>query len=275
MWTLAGFADEIDPDPDIQFRTLNELGIRFVEFRSAWDTNVVDLDDDQIARIKQKLASHGIRVSAVGSPIGKVGIDDDFDAQLARFDRALWVADQLETTYIRLFSFFIPEADDPAAHREEVLRRMSALVVRSRGHDVVLCHENEKSIYGDVPARCLDLVESVGSERLRLVWDAANFVQCGVRPYTDGYARLRPYLQYVQIKDALFETGQVVPAGQGDGEIDRTNRALYGDGFEGFFSMEPHLAQAGASGGFSGPELFAKATRAFTGLLEAAGISYD
>jgi sugar phosphate isomerase/epimerase len=275
MWTLAGFADEIDPDPDIQFRTLNELGIRFVEFRSAWDTNVVDLDDDQIARIKQKLASHGIRVSAVGSPIGKVGIDDDFDAHLARFDRALWVAEQLETTYIRLFSFFIPEADDPAAHREEVLRRMSALVVRSRGHDVVLCHENEKSIYGDVPARCLDLVESVGSERLRLVWDAANFVQCGVRPYTDGYARLRPYLEYVQIKDALFETGQVVPAGQGDGEIDRTIRALYGDGFEGFFSMEPHLAQAGAFRGFSGPELFAKATRAFTGLLEAAGISYD
>jgi len=275
MWTLAGFADEIDPDPDVQFRTLNELGIRFVEFRSAWDTNVVDLDDDQIARIKQKLASHGIRVSAVGSPIGKVGIDDDFDAHLARFDRALWVADQLETTCIRLFSFFIPEADDPAAHREEVLRRMSALVVRSRGHDVVLCHENEKSIYGDVPARCLDLVESVGSERLRLVWDAANFVQCGVRPYTDGYARLRPYLEYVQIKDALFETGEVVPAGQGDGEIDRTNRALHGDGFEGFFSMEPHLAQAGASRGFSGPELFGKATRAFTGLLEAAGISYD
>jgi sugar phosphate isomerase/epimerase len=275
MWTLAGFADEIDPDPDIQFRTLNELGIRFVEFRSAWDTNVVDLDDDQIARIKQKLASHGIRVSAVGSPIGKVGIDDDFDAQLARFDRALWVAEQLETTYIRLFSFFIPEADDPAAHREEVLRRMNALVVRSRGHDVVLCHENEKAIYGDVPARCLDLVKSVGSERLRLVWDAANFVQCGVRPYTDGYVRLRPYLEYVQIKDALFETGQVVPAGQGDGEIDRTNRALYGDGFEGFFSMEPHLTLAGASRGFSGPELFAKATRAFTGLLEAAGISYD
>jgi sugar phosphate isomerase/epimerase len=275
MWTLAGFADEIDPDPDIQFRTLNELGIRFVEFRSAWDTNVLDLDDDQIARIKQKLAFHGIRVSAVGSPIGKVGIEDDFDAHLARFDRALWVAEQLETTYIRLFSFFIPEADDPAAHREEVLRRMSALVLRSRGHDVVLCHENEKAIYGDVPARCLDLVKSVGSERLRLVWDAANFVQCGVRPYTDGYARLRPYLEYVQIKDALFETGQVVPAGQGDGEIDRTNRALYGDGFDGFFSMEPHLTRAGASKGFSGPELFAKATRAFTGLLEAAGIAYD
>jgi sugar phosphate isomerase/epimerase len=275
MWTLSGFADEIDSDPEIQFRTLIELGIRFVEFRSAWDTNVLDLDDDQVASIKQKLASHGIRVSAVGSPIGKVGIHDDFDAHLARFDRALWVAEQLETSYIRLFSFFIPEGDDPNAYRDEVLRRMRALVARSRGRDVVLCHENERHIYGDVPARCLDLVESVGSERLRLVWDAANFVQCGVRPFTDGYAMLRPHLEYVQIKDALFETGEVVPAGEGDGEIDRTNRALHADGFEAFFSMEPHLAQAGVSGGFSGPELFAKATRAFTGLLEAAAIAYD
>jgi sugar phosphate isomerase/epimerase len=275
MWTLSGFADEIDPDPDIQFRTLNELGIRFVEFRSAWDTNVLDLDDDQIARIKRMLAAHGIRVSAVGSPIGKVGIHDDFDAHIARFDRALWVAEELQTRYIRLFSFFIPEGDEPATYRDEVLRRMSALVARSRGHDVVLCHENERHIYGDVPARCLDLVESVDSERLRLVWDAANFVQCGVRPYTDGYALLRPHLEYVQIKDARFDTGKVVPAGEGDGEVDRTNRALHADGFEGFFSMEPHLAQAGTSGGFSGPELFAKATRAFTGLLEDAGIPYD
>jgi sugar phosphate isomerase/epimerase len=275
MWTLSGFADEIDPDPDVQFRTLNELGIRFVEFRSAWDTNVLDLEDDQVATIKQKLTTHGLRVSAVGSPIGKVGIHDDFDAHLVRFDRALWVAEQLETRYIRLFSFFVPEGDDPAAHRTEVLRRMSALAARSKGHDVVLCHENEKHIYGDTPARCLDLVESVGSERLRLVWDAANFVQCGVRPFTDGYALLRPHLEYVQIKDALFDTGEVVPAGKGDGEIDRTNRALEADGFDGFFSMEPHLAQAGASGGFSGPELFAKATGAFTALLDAAGIPYD
>ena len=82
-------------------------------------------------------------------------------------------------------------------------------------------------------------------------------------------------IAYSEIKDALFDTGEVVPAGDGDGEIDRTNRALEADGFDGFFSMEPHLAQAGASGGFSGPELFAKATGAFTALLEAAGISYD
>jgi sugar phosphate isomerase/epimerase len=281
MWTLSGFADEIDPDPTTQFQTLNALGIRYVEFRSAWGTNVLDLSDEQVAEIKRLLGEYGIALSAVGSPIGKVGIHDDFDAHLARFDRALWVARELSAPYIRIFSFWIPEGDDPAKHRDEVLRRLSALAARAEGHDVILAHENERHIYGDVPSRCLDIVESVGSDKLKLVWDPANFVLCDVAPFTDGFASLRPHIEYLQIKDALRAEGRVVPAGEGDGEIRETIRALrdHGFGLDGdtdrFFSMEPHLAYMGESGGFSGPELFGTATRAFTGLLEAEGIAYD
>jgi sugar phosphate isomerase/epimerase len=282
MWTISGFADEIDPDPATQFRTLNELGIRYVEFRSAWGVNVLDLSDDQLATLKTLMTQHGIAMSAVGSPIGKVGIHDDFDEHLARFDRALRVAEECAAPYIRIFSFWMPDGDDPGKHRDEVLRRMSALAARAEGHDVILAHENERKIYGDVPSRCLDLVESVGSDKLRLVWDPANFVLCDVAPFTDGFTSLRPYIEYLQIKDALRAEGRVVPAGEGDGQIPETIRALRDDGFgagehsqDRYFSMEPHLAYMGESGGFSGPELFGKATKAFTGLLEADGIPYN
>jgi sugar phosphate isomerase/epimerase len=137
-----------------------------------------------------------------------------------------------------------------------------------------LLHENEKGIYGDTPARCLDIVESVGSHRLRLAWDAANFVQCGFRPYADGYRMLRPYLEYIQIKDALLDTGRVVPAGAGDGQVRETIAALHADGYDGFFSLEPDLAEASNVGGFSGPDLFAAAHRAFVDLLVDQGIEY-
>ncbi|HEX8972955.1 sugar phosphate isomerase/epimerase family protein [Oryzihumus sp.] len=274
MWTLSGFADEISPDLEEQCELLDTLGIRFIEFRSAWDTNVLDLDDDKIDEVRKTLAAHGISASSVGSPIGKISVREDFEPHLARFRRALWVAGELEAPYIRLFSFFMPEGEDPAAHRDEVLRRMSALAAAAAGHDVVLLHENEKDIYGDVPERCLDVVESVGSDQLRLAWDPANFVQCGVRPFTDGYARLRPYVDYIQVKDADLASGTVVPAGQGDGQLRETLDALHADGFDGFFSMEPHLAVAGSHGGFSGAEQFTRATRAFTGLLDEAGLGY-
>lgn len=274
MWTLSGFADEISPDLDEQCRVLGELGIGYVEFRSAWNTNVLDLDDTQLDRVRATLDQHDLRVSSVGSPIGKVGVYDDFDEHLRRLDRALHVAKSLEAPYIRIFSFFIPEGDDPDDHRDEVLHRMTALAERTEGHDVILLHENEKAIYGDIPRRCLDIVETVRSPKLRLAWDAANFVQCGVLPYSEGYPSLRPHLEYIQIKDAVLGTGEVVPAGQGAGEVRETLHELSRDGFDGFFSLEPHLAMAGRAGGFSGPELFGVAHRAFTGLLDEEGVTY-
>jgi sugar phosphate isomerase/epimerase len=96
-----------------------------------------------------------------------------------------------------------------------------------------------------------------------------------VRPWTDGYSMLRPHLEYVQVKDALFSDGSVVPAGQGDGELASTLRSLRDDGFDGFFSLEPHLTESGALGGYSGPERFTTACNAFTSLLDDDGIGYQ
>jgi sugar phosphate isomerase/epimerase len=274
MWTLSGFADEIDDDFEKQCAVLNQLGIANIELRSAWGVNVLDLDDDQLQQAKAILRDHGIAVSSIGSPIGKISITDDVEPHLARHDIALQRAEFFEAPYIRLFSFFIPAGDDPDSHRDEVLRRMAALTARSEGRGVILLHENEKEIYGDIPRRCVDIVESVGSPTLRLAWDAANFVQCGVRPFSEGYQSIRPHLEYMQIKDALLATGEVVPAGAGDGETLETIRALVADGFDGYFSLEPHLATTNSLGGFSGEDLFSEAHAAFTAILRAEGIDY-
>jgi sugar phosphate isomerase/epimerase len=274
MWTLSGFADEISPEPEEQCAVLRDLGIGYLEMRSAWGLRAPDLSDERLARLAAVIDGYGMRVSSIGSPIGKIPVDADFAGHLRDFDRVLEVAGVLGAPYIRLFSFYLPAGADPARYRDEVLRRMAALVDRAAGHDVVLLHENEKEIYGDVPERCRDIVESVGSDRLRLAWDPANFVQCGVRPFTDGYRQLRPYLAYVQVKDATLDDGAVCVAGAGDGEWPQTLRALRDDGYDGFFSMEPHLAEAGPAGGFSGPDLFGTATGAFTALLRAEGIGY-
>lgn len=274
MWTLSGFADEISPDFTTQCSHAASLGLKYIEFRSAWHTNVLDLSDQQIAEAKQLLAAHDLQVSSIGSPIGKIAITDDFTAHLERARHAVDVAHAFGAPYVRIFSFFIPAGDDPDDHREEVLRRMRALAEVAETGQVTFVHENEKEIYGDIPRRCLDLLESVDSPRLRAAWDAANFVQVGVHPFTEGYAALRPFLDYVQIKDALIDTGEVVVTGAGQGEVRQTMRALREDGFDGFFSLEPHLSETHELGGFSGPELFTEAFEAFTGLLRDEGIEF-
>jgi sugar phosphate isomerase/epimerase len=274
MWTLSGFADEISPDLEEQCEVAKELGLRHIEVRSAWGVNILDLADGQLDTMKDTLARHGIKVSSIGSPIGKIHIDDEFPPHLERMRHAAEVAHFLGAPYIRVFSFFQTPGSDPDQKRAEVIDRMRALARVAEEADLILLHENEKEIYGDIPRRCLDIVRSVGSPHLRLAWDPANFVQVGVKPYTEGYAVLRPHLGYVQIKDALAADGTVVPAGEGDGEVARTVQALRHDGFDGFFSLEPHLAEGHATGGFSGPDNFRTAWRAFTGLLTAEGIEY-
>lgn len=274
MWTLSGFADEISPDLDEQLAVVTDLGLKYIEFRSAWDVNVLDLDGEQLRRAKGALTASGVRVSSVGSPIGKISISDDNGPHLERMKHALEVAEFLEAPYIRIFSYFIPEGDDPDDYRDEVISRMSDLAAVAEGSGITLVHENEKEIYGDIPRRCLEIVRAVDSPALRLTWDNANFVQCGVRPYTEGYPLLSPHVDYLQVKDARFADGVVVPAGAGDGQFRESMRAFAAAGFEGFASLEPHLQLGHALGGFSGPENWRRAHAAFVRVLREEGIAY-
>jgi sugar phosphate isomerase/epimerase len=273
-WTLSGFGDEIDPDPRIQIAVLKALGSQHIEVRSAWGTNVVDLDEDQLEELRILLQTEQMRASAIASPIGKVDVSLDPALEVERLRRIIRVAHALETPNIRIFSFFRADGVTVESIRDDVLTRMRMLADLAERESVVLLHENEKDIYGDTPERVLDIVESVGSSALRLAWDSANFVQVGVaNPHDDGFAMLRPYLDYLQVKDADASTGAVVPAGQGDGQVLETLTALRDDGYTGFASLEPHLNTAHALGGFSGPAAFGQAARAFDGLLRGIGVA--
>ena len=272
-WTLSGFGDEISDDPGIQLAVLEALGARHVEVRSAWGVNVADFDDDRTDALASVIRTDGFGVSAIASPIGKVDVSLPVEHEVGRLRAVAKVARALDSRYVRIFSFYRAESQTPEDIRDAVLERMSALAAAAAEEGVVLLHENEKEIYGDVPARVLDIVESVGSESLRLAWDNANFVQCGVKPFTEGWASLAPYVDYLQVKDAVAESGQVVPAGEGDGELLETVTALRDAGYEGFASLEPHLAAGFSLGGFSGPAAFGRAARAFAKLTEQIGVT--
>jgi sugar phosphate isomerase/epimerase len=271
---LSGFADEISPDPAEQLATLAAESITHLELRSAWSTNVADLSDAQLAAFGRALTGAGVTVSAIGSPIGKIDITAPLAPELDRMRRVAAAAAAFGTRIVRVFSFFIPPADPPVRYRQEVIDRMAALAAIAEEHSLILAHENEKEIYGDRPERCAEIISAVNSPALRATFDAANFVQCGVRPHAEAYALIRPHLVYVQVKDALAATGEVVPAGQGDGQVAETLAALRDSGFEGYLSLEPHLAIAGRHGGFSGPASFRRAAQSLKALLADLSIPW-
>lgn len=277
MIQLSAFADEISPDLNEQAEVLLSEGIHHIDLRSAWGVNVLDLSDQQIVEVKQTLAARGIKVAAIGSPIGKVPIDASFDEHLQRFERAITVARELGTTYIRIFSFYPPAGatvkPDPASYRDEVLRRLREMTARARAAGVILVHENEKDIYGDTIARCVDILQSINDPQLRSALDPANYLQCDQVPYPDAYEATRPWLGYVHVKDVKSD-GTLAVAGEGDGHWPELLQRLRQDGYDGFMALEPHLKAAGQFQGFSGPDRFRQASQALQGLLRAMNWQY-
>lgn len=261
---LSAFGDEIADDLKTQMDVLEQNGIRHIEIRCVDRKPIVRYSLHEVREIKKQLDDRGFGISAVGSPIGKISITDDFEPHLELFRNTIETANILETDYIRMFSFFIPENEGPDLYRDEVMKRWEKFKGAAKGSGLILLHENEKEIYGDNALRCLDILKSMNCSCVKAVFDPANFVQCNVETYPGAYELLKDYIAYVHIKDAVYGSRHVVPAGEGDGRIKEILSALYSSGFKGFLSIEPHLNDSLPGGG---PELFSTACNALKKIL--------
>ncbi|HOJ09918.1 MAG TPA: TIM barrel protein [Clostridiales bacterium] len=277
---ISAFADEIDTNLTTQMNVLEQHGIKYIEMRGVNGKSVVKYTTEEMKEIKKQLDDSGFKISAVGSPIGKINIKDLFEPHLDLFKHTLELAKILETKYIRMFSFFIPEGENPIKYRDEVMERWQKFIKAADGYELVLLHENEKDIYGDTPERCLDLFKSMNCNYLKAIFDPANFVQCDVETFPHAYMILKDYIEYLHIKDALSSNHSVVPSGYGDGRVKDILIDLFNSGYEGFLSLEPHL---GSFKGFSelepnsnindmpegGPKQFAIAANALKKIIDA------
>lgn len=242
-FTVSAFADEISKDLDEQIRVLKANGISHLELRGIDGKNVSDFTPEEAQAYALRLDAAGIGVSSIGSPIGKIQITDDFAPHLEKFQHTLDIARIFHAPYVRMFSFFIPEGDDPDDYRDDVVARWQEFLRVAKDYpELTLLHENEKAIYGDIPRRCLELMKALDDPQVRVAFDPANFVQCNAQVFPEGYEDLRPYIAYLHVKDARYQDHEVRPAGLGDGRVPDVIKALSDSDFTGFASIEPHLS---------------------------------
>jgi len=277
MAKLSAFADEVTDDFAGQVKYLAGEGVGYIEPRFINKKNIMDLTQEELNEAKKMMADYGLKVSAIGSPIGKVRIDEFFGPHLDRFKHAVELALFFETPYIRMFSYYAPKGRDIADYREPVLERMLNKVEIIKDTDVIMVHENEAHIYGHTAENCVDLVKTVDSPKLRLVYDPANFIWG--EKITDNvkscWPLMKPYVVHVHIKDWKLgaDTGSI--PGKGDGQIGELLGELAALGYDGCLTMEPHLQVGGQFGGKTGPKLFSQALAAVRKLAAEVGLAIE
>ena len=265
MAKLSAFADEVTEDFRGQVEFLAKEKVGYLEPRFVNKKNLMDLNQRELAEARKLIRDHGLKVSAIGSPIGKVKLDQPFKPHLDKFKHAVELAQYLETPFIRMFSYYAPEGKNIDDYRFQVMDRMVAKLEVLTGTNVMMVHENEANIYGHSAANCVDLVKSVDSPKLRLAYDPANFVwgEKITNNVETCWPLMKPYVVHIHIKDWKLGAKDVgsMP-GQGDGQIKELLAELAAMKYQGCVTMEPHLRAGGQFGGDTGPELFSQAIAA-------------
>jgi sugar phosphate isomerase/epimerase len=240
---ISGFSDEISSEFDTQLEVVSYLGMTNISLRGIDGKNIGDFTVDEIKEnVQPRLQKAGIGVSSIGSPIGKVFINDEegFAKQKLMLDTLCQIANLLDCKYIRIFSFYIPKGDNADQYREEVVNKLKEFAAIAEKYNVILLHENEKDIFGDIGRRCHEILIEVGSNYFKGIFDFANFVQCG-EDTEECYDLLKNEIVYIHIKDAVTTENENVVCGTGEGKIPEILARFIGSGYKGFLTLEPHL----------------------------------
>lgn len=237
---LSAFADEAGGGILEQIDALKAHGMTHLEPRGLDEGNISLYSTEQAKELKKLLDDKDIKISAIGSHYGKIKITEDFNEHFDNFKKCVEVANILETKRIRMFSFYFSENENHSDYRDEVFERIGKMCDYSFKNGIYCCHENEKGIYGDNAERCFEILSEFKG-KLKGVFDPANFIQCGVQ-ILPAFELLKDYIDYLHIKDCIYDDGSIRPAGLGDGQIvqllKRFNEINKNDTF---LTLEPHL----------------------------------
>ena len=233
---VYAFSDEAASSLSGQIAAMKRNGLDGTEIRGVNGRSIVAHTVQEAAEVLRQLKDNGLSVWSVGSPIGKISLDGDYAGHLDLLRHTLKLANTLECSNLRMFSFYLPEGEKPENCRNEVIEKLAQMAEIAEGFGVTLCHENEKGIYGDLAIRCAELLDAVPA--LRCVFDPANFIQCG-QDVPEAWEMLGSRVYYMHIKDAAAD-GTVVPAGLGIGHLPEILADYISRGGDAV-TVEPHL----------------------------------
>ena len=263
---LTGFADEAGSSLDLQIKATRELGWKYIEARSIGGKNLSTLTEEEFEELCEKLEAAGISINCYGSSIANWGMhprsDKDFETSKQLLLDGIPRMKRLGIKMLRGMSFLTPTDEEPDSPELEkiIFSKVNELVSICEDNGIIYGHENCMNYGGLSHLHTLKLLANVKSKAFTLIYDTGNPVfnyrRIGKFPYAlqsswEFYYNVREFVSYVHIKDGTAvpsEDGVTRPpckycwAGDGNGDVRAILIDLIKRGYDGGFSMEPHVA---------------------------------
>lgn len=261
---FSGFADEAADSIEKQIEVTEELGWKYIESRSIEGTNLTDISDKKFEEVYQKLNRSGIKINCFGSAVANWGKDprdeESFTKSMEELKRALPRMKRLGTKLIRGMSYGIPRdlAPDNPELEAKIIDHLKKMVKMCEQAGVTYVHENCMNYFSQSYQHMDRLIQEIDSPNFKIVFDTGNPLMAdnrmGEPPYEkqtswEAYQHLKDKIAYVHLKDGSYlkETDGIFPEmdykfpGQGEGQIRKIVKDLLKNGYDGGFSIEPHM----------------------------------
>lgn len=255
---FSGIGDEAGKSIDLQIKAHLELGWRHIELRNVDGVNATLLDATRFDTVADKIRTAGLQVSCFASAIANWSRDiaDDFGQDVAELRQAIPRMKKLAVPLIRVMSWKNERGASEAEWRDAAIRRLRELTKIAEGEGVLLAHENCTGWGGRGHEQTLELLAAVDSPSLRIVFDTGNPVIYNQNSW-EYYRGIVEHIAYVHIKDAERAADgktHFTFAGEGDGCVREICADLKKRGYDGGFSIEPHIASIVHEGKSNSPE---------------------
>jgi sugar phosphate isomerase/epimerase len=256
--SIGAITDEFSPSLDTALEAMSDLSMSTAELRVVDGTNIVELSDAQVDEARRKMAARGMRVVAIATPLlkcevpGGPPVDSRFQQDLfgAAYgyadqpriaERAMRIAERLGTRIVRVFSFWRTIRPDECF--DTIVAALRDLSDQAAARGLVIGLENEHACHVGTAAEAVRVLDALDHPALALVWDPANALVAGERPFPDGYAQLpRHRIVHVHAKDCRVRDHSPTwgPIGEMDVDWPGQLAALARDGYSGAIHLETH-----------------------------------
>ncbi|MBW2306954.1 MAG: sugar phosphate isomerase/epimerase [Deltaproteobacteria bacterium] len=267
---LGVVTDEIDQDLELALEVARELGLRNVDLNTLWGKNIVELTNAEVEHAADLLNTYDIKVGVLCSPCfkslaldrlgqGSINRQEAFLEHLRDLERGMDIAPIFGTTLVRVFSCRRPNMaglGNPSPRhplggeikpedRERIAEGLTVAAAKASDRGITLVLENVRSCYANSGHNAAVLLDRVGSDHLRCLWDPGNSFVSGQYPYPEGYLEVKPFIKHVHFKNATLldhKTGltQWEPIGEGEIDFEPQIHALIEDGLDTLAMLETH-----------------------------------